>query len=700
MADINKTVNIEAQVSGFENAKTQIDSVTDSQKKLTSATKAGSTTVSELGKVFKKAFAAFSVVAIAEKIISKFTEILLKNKVVADALATVMTTVEIVISKLIQSVVNTITAVSKATGGFDALGKVVKGVVTLSFTPFLFTVNSIKLAILGAQLAWEDSFLGGKDQEKITQLNKSIGETTTTLEKITENAKKAGTDIKDNIVEAIGETAQLGGGLITGLTDTINEIDLSKIYGDAKNLTDLRNNFELSIKQQERLVQQFENQKEVLEDIAADDTKSIQERIKASQDLEKAIINTNNAQKAVVEQRIAQAKQEIALLGENDERAAKLFDLQTQLLALDTQKNKELKGQQATIRSLKAEEQDLSQLQIDGTNERNRIEKEFQLERETDLSKRLTLQQELLDGERSALEADIARKRELYAEGTQARIEAEQAYLLAKQELDNQELLLEDDKEARRKEILGLNEDTADLSPADRLRLEKEKELSVLQEAFDSELISFEEYLKRKADLEDEYNEKVKQAEFQSNIERAEDRIAKAQMALDTISSFTTSLFELTNNLGEKEGKNAEKRARRQFAITKALNAAQAGINIAGGIAKSIETLGPPVPPNIPGIVGVATAGAIGAAQLASILSAKFESPKVPDESGDDDTNTNLNASPNPALFDAGEAKNVTSVQSGFNQQGGTQTIKAVVVESDITATQDRLALINQGSEL
>lgn len=75
----------------------------------------------------------------------------------------------------------------------------------------------------------------------------------------------------------------------------------------------------------------------------------------------------------------------------------------------------------------------------------------------------------------------------MYAEGTLERIQAEQDYLTAKQELDNAELLLEADKEARRREILGLGEEDVDLTPADRLRLEEEEKLIALQEAFDNE---------------------------------------------------------------------------------------------------------------------------------------------------------------------------------------------------------------------
>ena len=37
--------------------------------------------------------------------------------------------------------------------------------------------GGIKLFIQEAQLAWEDSFLGGKDADKIKELTKNIGET-------------------------------------------------------------------------------------------------------------------------------------------------------------------------------------------------------------------------------------------------------------------------------------------------------------------------------------------------------------------------------------------------------------------------------------------------------------------------------------------------------------------------------------------
>jgi len=53
---------------------------------------------------------------------------------------------------------------------------------------------------------------------------------------------------------------------------------------------------------------------------------------------------------------------------------------------------------------------------------------------------------ENLDFEKELLLEDLERKKELYKEGTQARVDAEQAYLDAKQELDQREIQLDNEK--------------------------------------------------------------------------------------------------------------------------------------------------------------------------------------------------------------------------------------------------------------
>ena len=71
----------------------------------------------------------------------------MKNQKVADQVATVMKTIEIVLGQVVDVIVGVIEEVSASTNGFDALGKVIGGLITLSLTPLKILFYEVKLAI-------------------------------------------------------------------------------------------------------------------------------------------------------------------------------------------------------------------------------------------------------------------------------------------------------------------------------------------------------------------------------------------------------------------------------------------------------------------------------------------------------------------------------------------------------------------------
>ena len=69
----------------------------------------------------------------------------------------------------------------KSSENFNGLSKVLGGLITIGITPLKTGFFAIKLGIQQAQLAWEQSFFGGKDKEKIKELNIGIAETRKSL---------------------------------------------------------------------------------------------------------------------------------------------------------------------------------------------------------------------------------------------------------------------------------------------------------------------------------------------------------------------------------------------------------------------------------------------------------------------------------------------------------------------------------------
>ena len=88
--------------------------------------------------------------------------------------------------------------------------------------------------------------------------------------------------------------------------------------------------------------------------------------------------------------------------------------------------------------ALKREQIELDNTISDAEKERRLAQLEFDASQEKNELAKLEKQRERLDLENEIILEDLERKRELYKEGTLARVEAEQEYLTRKQEIDNQ----------------------------------------------------------------------------------------------------------------------------------------------------------------------------------------------------------------------------------------------------------------------
>jgi hypothetical protein len=230
---------------------------------------------------------------------SKLTEVFSQNQKVADAMSTIFETVSLVFNEVVNVVLDVIDSVSQATGGFDALGKVMKAMITLAFTPIKLSFYAIKLGILAAQLAWEDSFLGNEDPATIRRLNKEIKETKKNISDVAVAAANAGKDIYNNFGEAIGEIGSVVGGVVDG----ISQISIAGAAATAKANVDLKNSAMLAAAEQGRLVEQYDRDAEKLRQIRDEERLSIEERKQANNDLlqvleaqEKAMLKQADAQ--------------------------------------------------------------------------------------------------------------------------------------------------------------------------------------------------------------------------------------------------------------------------------------------------------------------------------------------------------------------------------------------------------------------
>lgn len=288
--------------------------------------------------------------------VAKLSQAFTRNQKVMDTVNTVFSAVGIVFDKVVGSLVEGVRAAYDATGGFDALFRVMRGLLTLALTPLKATFFGVKLAIQETQLAWEQSFFGDKDQDTIRELNKNIENTRNDLREIGNDAKEAGRDIVDSFSEAIDEVGTLGNTVAASTTRAISSIDFKEVINDARALVDAKNNTEALILAQERLILQYQTQAEQLRQIRDDETLSIQERIAANEELGNLLEKQGEAEKQIVAIRIAAAQREASLNSGNIEAQNEVLRLKNELFEIEERLTGQRSEKLANDNSLRNEE--------------------------------------------------------------------------------------------------------------------------------------------------------------------------------------------------------------------------------------------------------------------------------------------------------------------------------------------------------
>ncbi|WP_431137463.1 hypothetical protein [Psychroserpens mesophilus] len=316
--------------------------------------------------------------------IAKLTEAFGRNQKVADAVSTVFNAVGIVFDKVVGTIVDTVEAVSQANGGFDALGKVMSGLLTLIITPLKASFFAIKLAILEAQRGWENSFFGGKDADKLKELDTKINETKDTLVEIGAEAISAGAKVATNFGEAFNEVADGASAVGTA----VSNIDFSNVVKDAKALTEIKKNTEGLIIAQEGVVQRLERQSEKFRQLRDDESLSFEDRQKASDDLLANLNKQSKAERDLIGLRLANAQKEASLNKGNVDLQNEVLRLKNEQLAVENKiesQKSEQKTSDATLNkdkltSIQDFENKKDEL-LDSINER-RNEDEFKTQEE------------------------------------------------------------------------------------------------------------------------------------------------------------------------------------------------------------------------------------------------------------------------------------------------------------------------------
>jgi len=708
--DLSNEINDVGESSdGLKKFNTQLDNQKKALDKVEQSAKKTNTGISGMvGSIVK----GIGIASLATAGFALFTDALMKNQKVADFVSTAMKTIEIILSQVIDVVIGVIENVSKTTNGFDALGKVINGLITLSLTPLKLLFFGLKLAIEEIQLAWEESIFGDGDPETIKKLNESIEGTKNSIIEVGEDALKAGEDVVKNFVPAVMSVGQV----VEGVVDGVSKIDAKAAFTRAKNITNLQNTAKLAQEQAKRLAEQYDREAEKLRQLRDNDLNSIEERKKANDELGEVL---NKQEQALLQQanagvQLAQANLSVNKTIENQAALTAALAEQDAVLA----KIEGLRSEQQQNKvNLTKEEIQLTQTAKQGEVERANVQRQFTTEQVKNDIQRLEEKRAALDEERTAELKLLEDKRLTFKEGTQARVDADNEYLAKKQELDNK--ILASDAELALKRTEAANRDATARLEADIIANEFDFEArqQLLDRQREQALANVNLTEGEKFKIIEEFNKK------QEDLERSKTdlTIRGLQEVFDVGASLTGALSALSDasfarkSRGLKKGSEEEQKlAKKQFEQNKKIQVAQALISGALGVVNilSAKSVLPSPFDAIAKAIQIGSLAATTAVQIAKIKSTQFESPAgnldTPGQPGDGGLGNQIGSTnEGPGGISALPTFDLRSQQIGgagsllgLNNQGQNgQPVRVFVTETDISNVQGKVQVI-QGNSL
>jgi hypothetical protein len=648
------------------------------------------------------------VIGLASAAFDVFKESLMKNQKVADAVNTIMTTIQNTLGAFIEVVVNVIDKVSKSSNGFDALGKVVSGLLTLSITPLKLAFNGIALFIQKAQLAWEESFFGDSDPATIKALNEKIKETKESLAETADAAVNAGKDIYNNFGEAVSQVTDV----VSGVVEGASKISVKSIYDQAKATTALKNTAKIAQAELQGLVEKYDRQAELQRQIRDDETKSISDRIAANNQLGKILKEQQAAQLSLANTRIAAAQAElsankgsielqVALKEAQNERAAILAQIagleseqKVNAIALDKELLELNKARTASEQQLATDRQKANADAI-----------------KDELQKNIILQQ-IRDDERQKELARLQSNIDATNEGTQARLDAEIEYNTKKQELD----IADDAARVEREKIIRqrqLDENAARTENAlaesnlKRQLIEQEKisafdkaqkvielareesrvQIEAINAKRDAEILAAEQAGLSSVEIRNKYA--IQAQTINAQLAKSETDLAKARVdaQVSAADAIADSLGKLAQLFGE------------QTKVGKGLSVASTTISTITAAQKAYESA-QTLPFGLGAIIGPINAGiaiATGVANIKKILAVKI--PGTSGGGGGANLPTNQSQGGQVQAPITPQVGSTLINQAQVNQIGSAAA-RAYVVESDVSGNQERIQRINRAARI
>jgi len=393
--DATKQVeNLNEQVQDTEDSVKDLEKASKKQSKQTQRSgKKSSKAVKGIGKAARGAGKGFKLMGAALKglgigliiaAVAKLSEAMSRNQKTVDIISKGFETVSIVLNEVITAVTNAFTAVSELEGGFKNSIAVISGLITLGLTPFKIAIDGLKLGILMAKRAYEDSPLGSGDPKEIKALTEEIEKTKKSLKETGGDAKKAGQDIADNFGGMMAEM----GDLYLEVEKNVSKVNTDSAQKSADALVELRKQAKLAQSEVERISLLNKRDAEIQRQRRDDTRLSIDERIKANEKLGEILEDSLKAQEKAQKKQVELAKAELALNPENIDAQLKLQEAKNGLLSIEEEIEgfrSEQRMNEATLQQERKE--NMKELQMLGKSEleRQKIKSQQELDRQIEL---------------------------------------------------------------------------------------------------------------------------------------------------------------------------------------------------------------------------------------------------------------------------------------------------------------------------
>ena len=455
LKDISK---LEKELKDVQKTVKDSNEATEKQiKDVEKAAEGSAKGIKKVGLSIKNIASAVGIVAILQKAFEFVSAAIQENQQVMDGLNMVFETAQIVFNQVLNAFIGIYKSVTETSENFDALGKVLSGILTLVITPFKLAFLQLQSAMQVANLAYQKLF---GDSESILAAKEALIETGESIKQVGTDAVEAGLSIVSNFGEAVSEVGSIAGTVV----DEFGKVSVKVAAETAKSNIELKKAAGIAAAESRMALERYNTEAEQLRQLRDDDRNSIEDRIKANNDLKEVLKNQQAemlANVAIVQQA---AQAQFDLTGKDEDYLA-VLDAKAEKLAVLSAIEGFNSEQKSNDTSLTKEQIDLSKAQLESESLLSIERQRFNAEQIEDNLARLAKMQEI-----DALEAEQETLRlqgiiDNTNAGTQAKIDSQialdqfletsrQTNLTRDQEIAAEEKALEEQRVADKKAAL------------------------------------------------------------------------------------------------------------------------------------------------------------------------------------------------------------------------------------------------------